>query len=217
LKGDLVPEGCRWCDDNALDAGARDLMRWDDQELPATISDVGAFVLVPGAAIGLTVWAAGREGRADWRDVLVILEAGIIAADLNQLTKFLARRERPFVHALPPEDKPLTPNPDDNNLSFYSGHASFTVALAVAGGTVASARGLRWARWVWIAGLGAAATTSYLRIAADKHWLSDVLVGGATGAAIGWLVPTLHRKPGLPVVSVALAPGGGVVGAAWRF
>lgn len=41
------------------------------------------------------------------------------------------------------------------------------------------------------ASLAMAASTGVLRIAADRHYLTDVLVGGALGFAVGYLVPLL--------------------------
>ena len=38
-----------------------------------------------------------------------------------------------------------------------------------------------------------AASTAYLRIAADKHYFSDVLVGSAFGMASGIAVPLMWR------------------------
>jgi membrane-associated phospholipid phosphatase len=51
-----------------------------------------------------------------------------------------------------------------------------------------SARG-----WVWGGCLTAAATTGYLRYAAGRHYPSDILVGAAMGAFVGYLVPRLHE------------------------
>ena len=37
-----------------------------------------------------------------------------------------------------------------------------------------------------------AATTGALRVAAHKHFPTDVLAGAALGSAIGWFVPQLY-------------------------
>jgi membrane-associated phospholipid phosphatase len=46
-------------------------------------------------------------------------------------------------------------------------------------------------------------------MAADKHWLTDVLTGAATGTAVGLAVPWLHRKrPGGRALRLSIVPGG---------
>jgi membrane-associated phospholipid phosphatase len=51
---------------------------------------------------------------------------------------------------------------------------------------------------------GALATgTAYLRIAADRHWLSDVIVGMLTGVAVGIAVPLLFHPTSTPVTGAA--------------
>jgi membrane-associated phospholipid phosphatase len=116
---------------------------------------------------------------------------------LVKIIKYGAARERPFVHALPAEAKPHTDRPWDNNLSFYSGHTSFAFALATSAGSVATLRGYRWAPAIWAVGLVAATTVGYLRIAADRHWFTDVLTGAVAGTAVGVGVPYLfHRRRG---------------------
>ena len=124
--------------------------------------------------------------------------------------KFTAGRERPFVHALPADQKPLTARPADNNVSFYSSHTSFAFSLAVSTATVASMRHYRWAPVIWGVGLVSAAAVGYLRIAADQHYFTDVLVGAAAGSAIGFAVPYgFHRGAG--ALAVSPLPGGGAL------
>jgi hypothetical protein len=82
-----------------------------------------------------------------------------------------------------------------DDLSFYSGHTTEAVSLAVAAGTVASLRGYRLAPLVWGTSLPVALVTGYLRIAADRHYFTDVLVGAVAGAAVGFLVPYLFHRP----------------------
>ena len=40
-------------------------------------------------------------------------------------------------------------------------------------------------RIIWISALGLASATGYFRIAADKHYFSDVFVGAIVGSLIG--------------------------------
>jgi membrane-associated phospholipid phosphatase len=191
LKEDLAPARCRWCRENTVDAGVRGALVWEDTASAAWISDVTGFFLVPVAAIGLDTLAAAHESALGNvpEDTLLVAEAGVIAADVNQLTKFLVGRRRPFVDRLPPEENVATRAPADNNLSFFSGHTAETFALAAASGTIGELRGYRWAPAAWGVGGAFAAVTAYLRIAADRHWLTDVLVGAVVGAGIGIAVP----------------------------
>lgn len=223
FKGELAPSACRWCASNGFDGSARDAIVWEDRAAAARASDVIAFAVAPAAAIGLGAFAARAEGRLENApvDALVVLEATALAMDVNQVAKLTIGRERPFVHALEPADKGLTRDPADNNLSFYSGHMALTTALATSAGTVATLRGYRWAPLVWGVGLPLAAATGYLRIAADKHYASDVIVGGVLGAAVGVGAPVLlHRKRKRAAdrsVSIARTGGCTVVALTGRF
>jgi membrane-associated phospholipid phosphatase len=65
--------------------------------------------------------------------------------------------------------------------------------------------------WPWVYGVGftAAAATGYFRMAADKHWLTDVLTGAVTGTAVGLAVPWLHRRrPDGHALRLSVVPGG---------
>jgi membrane-associated phospholipid phosphatase len=67
-------------------------------------------------------------------------------------------------------------------------------------------RGYESAPWVWGVGMTVAGATGYLRIAGDKHYLTDVLVGAATGVAAGIALPRLmHPKEGAPASSPGAA------------
>jgi membrane-associated phospholipid phosphatase len=189
-KGALAPSACRWCAPPGIDASVRDALKWDDTKTAESISNVMGFGLVPAALIGVDALMALHDdaGHDVGADVLIVAEATVVAMDVNQLVKFVVGRERPFAHALPPDAKAMISTSDDN-LSFFSGHTTATFALAVATGTVASMRGYRWAPVAWVAGPALAATTGYLRIAADKHYLTDVLTGAVVGSAFGFALP----------------------------
>lgn len=189
-KRDLAPSACRWCASNALDDGARDALRWKSPRTAAHISDVMGFVVAPGAAFGTLAGAAAGDdalGKTP-TDALIVLETVSANALLNQIVKYTVARERPFSrHAAAPSPTP------DARLSFYSGHTSMSFSLAAAAGTVAHLRDYRLAPIAWIPGAAVAAFTGYLRIAADKHYLSDVLVGAMVGTAIGVLLPVVFH------------------------
>ena len=206
LKSELVPEKCRWCYRaadgssalNSYDGRVRSALVWKDTRTADTASSVIAFVLTPVAGLGLTAVAAGHDGATHGYpvDALVITEATVVAADLNQMVKFAFARERPFVHFLPRAPggiRALTDTPSDDNLSFFSGHTNLAFAVATASGTVATMRNYRLAPLVWAVGLTSAAAAGYLRIAADKHYLSDVMTGVVVGSLVGVGIPLLFH------------------------
>jgi membrane-associated phospholipid phosphatase len=215
LQVSLAPSTCRWCEVDSVDARVRDALIWHDTALSDTLSNVTGFLLVPLTGVGLDALAAAHDGSLHHvpEDALLIAEAGVIAGDLTQLVKMAVGRKRPFVHALGPDQKPMTNRLSDNNLSFFSGHTTETFALASAAGTISTMRGYRWAPLVWPIGGVMALATGYLRIAADKHWLTDVLVGAVVGAGIGFAVPYFFHsavdeppRPSAPMVGHASAP-----------
>jgi membrane-associated phospholipid phosphatase len=201
MKDELAPSSCRWCAVNGLDGDVRDAVVWSDPKQAKTVSDL----LVLGVPLGVAAYDSVVMGgvRRALPDVLIIGEAVAVAGALGQLTKFMAARQRPYAlyGTLPSEGV-------DDHLSFYSAHTTVAFSAAAAGGMLAQLRGDEHWPWVYGVGFTAAAATGYFRMAADKHWLTDVLVGAATGTAVGLAVPWLHRRQdGPPPVTVAVAPG----------
>lgn len=208
LKADLVPEKCRWCyraEDgsdllNPYDGWVRTKLVWKNPTTAAGASDILDFIVEPAAMMGLTALSARHDDalRGYPVDVLLITQATVIAADINQLAKFAFARERPFVHFLPRAPtavRALTDSPSDDNLSFFSGHTTLAFGLAASAGTINSMRSYRLAPLVWVTGMSMAVAVAYLRIAADKHYFSDVVIGALVGSLIGVGVPFIFHSP----------------------
>lgn len=219
LKADLVPEKCRWCyraEDgsdllNPYDAWVRRRGLWKKTSTANATSNALGFFVEPSAMMGLTALAAAHDKAIGGFpvDALLITEATVIAADVNQLAKFAFARERPFVHFLPraPDAvRALTDSPSDDNLSFFSGHTTLAFAIGTAAPMIATLRGYRLAPLVWATGLTMAASIGYLRIAADKHYFSDVMVGAVVGSLIGIGVPLVFHAPNSTSTSRANPP-----------
>ncbi len=66
--------------------------------------------------------------------------------------------------------------------------------MATSAGEVARRRGSPVAPLIYATGYAIAISTGYLRIAADKHYFTDVAVGAAVGTAVGFAVPALHGE-----------------------
>jgi membrane-associated phospholipid phosphatase len=215
LKSHLAPSTCRWCDPPGFDSSVRDALRWHDIETANVISYIVPLGVEPLVLFGMDALAASRDQAAPgtaWVDILLISEATSVAMAMNQVVKFAVGRERPFIHALPEDGKAHVAHPSDNNVSFYSGHATFAFAMAVSAGTIASMRRYRMAPCFWATGLLLAAATAYLRIAADRHYFSDVTVGAVIGSATGALLPRFfHGQRRVTVAPAPLENGGAVL------
>jgi membrane-associated phospholipid phosphatase len=228
LKSTLAPEQCRWCDRapdgtdrlNRLDRWGRGIAGTTEAQRKRadTWSNVVDFGLLPVGVLGAQYALAHGSGAPRsvfFQDAGIIIEAAVLASVLNQTVKFIAGRERPFVHVLDEDQKRLTPHPTDNNLSFYSGHTNLAFALVVGAGTVAELRGYKHRMWIWVAGLPVAASVGLLRMGADKHYLTDVTTGALIGSAFGVAVPLLlHGRVNEGPDGVALRVSGGPGGAA---
>ena len=224
FKDHLADERCSWCEGNAFDDRMRVELRWSDPETAHQLSNALVYGVAPASAFGLTALVGWRAGRAaDWPvNAFSVLEATILAADLTQLAKFHSGRARPYMRELGGDMPGAPESAAESNLSFFSGHTSFAFSLAVASGTVASMRGYRGAPAVWGVGLGAAALTGWMRVAADRHYATDVLTGALVGSAVGFAVPYLLHRRRRPAsvkelhISLAPAPGGALFVLGWQ-
>jgi len=203
FKRQFAPTECRWCEQtgstdtlNGFDAWGRG-MRWENTATAAKLSDLTGMVLMPLTMVGGEAYLALKNRAASElpTDYLIILESTALAGLFNQAVKFAVARERPYAHFAALAGTSMTASPDDN-VSFFSGHTNLAFVLTVATGTVAELRGYE-GRWViWAVGLPLSVATAYLRVAADKHYLTDVLVGALSGSAFGFLVPTVFHGRG---------------------
>ena len=132
---------------------------WLERPMRAA-SDVGKPLVVVGTLLGVAVFDAA-EGVAVARVALV---AAAVVNGVVEGLKRLTNRTRPDGESNPA------------NSSFPSSHAANAFALA----TVLARRWRRWAPLFWTGAVVVAASRVYL----DRHFLSDVVVGGLLGASL---------------------------------
>jgi hypothetical protein len=162
-------------------------------QLSAFSSVVSAGILM--IPISVNVWDT-RQGRQAWHgaltDVILLQEATMIASSLSNYSK-----------SVPMHSTPLTYDPDvpdaqkrtaHNVSSFFSNHTTTAFTTAVYSAYTFQLRHPEspLVPWIWAGSLGMASGVGSLRIAAGKHFLSDVLVGAAVGSLFGYLIPRLH-------------------------
>ena len=138
-----------------------------------------------------------KKTRKDAGNLLLLFsEVYFITAGLTAITKSITLRPRPYVF--------------DNNIdlgakmsrnarfAFFSGHTSITAANCFVTAKIFSDYfpDSKWKPVIW--GLAAAipAVVAYNRVAAGKHYPSDVIAGYAVGATLGILIPELHKNLG---------------------
>jgi hypothetical protein len=215
LNGELAPLQCRWCVPGTADGNLSRSAMWSNPQTADTLSNVMQFV-VPAGVMGFGLLQAYRfdDPAAGWSDVLLITEATSLAMLANTIVKYSVGRSRPYVWQGNPG---LYTSATDANVSFFGGHTTFAFAVVVSGSTLFFMQDMPGAPYVLGVGLAAAAFTGYLRMAADKHYLSDVLVGAGVGSLVGWAVPYLFHRPGRRGAPQAgdLMPAPGGVAVAW--
>ncbi|MDB5217143.1 MAG: hypothetical protein JWO86_5070 [Myxococcaceae bacterium] len=236
IKPKLSVPTCTICDGsngqvNAVDDFFRTALKHGSGSPAGTISDVLAYGVAPvtGIALNIAVPVYDHRGDEAAENVLLVVEASLAFAAIQQAITALVPRERPSVHAQPSPERESSLQSRSALESFPAGHNGSAFAIAAAGGTIATMRGYRLAPLVWIAGGAIALATSYLRIAADRHYFTDVMTGAALGIGTGIAIPLVfHRPVGVRPsaatrwlqganVSTTEIPGGRIVGIGWGF
>lgn len=227
----------RWSRENAFDEGIQDTLRIDSKNSRRDADSASDFfvtlpiAILPVAAIGAELWREGDCVEA-WEMMGETFEAASLALFVSESIKLVTGRERPFgdrCRSGPPRDADCSG--EDRDLSFPSGHA--TLAAAGAGVTcrfalVRESFGPSPLARIAPCALGAvgAFAAGTLRIASDRHWGTDVLVGFGVGALIGafdpwgpleWLTLEERDAQGRLTASGMLLPFSreGAVGARW--
>lgn len=136
----------------------------------------------------------GQNSRNDFGTIgLLTLESFIANAALTNLNKVIVRRARPFIYN---PDVPLEVKlKRDARYSSFSGHTSTVAAMYFLTAQMFSDfyPDSNYKPVVWsIAGI-IPAITAYSRMRAGKHFFTDVIIGYLVGAAVGIVIPVLHR------------------------
>lgn len=161
---------------------------------PLHPDNAGDILLVGSYFLPLTFLAVD-DTRKDFWDITVMYgEVFLINAGINGIVKGAVARTRPYTYddSTPIEDK----TDRGAKFSFYSGHTSFTASACFFTAKVFSeyltdntAKIL-----IWSTAAIYPAITGILRINDHWHFPTDVIVGYIAGAAIGYLIPELHKN-----------------------
>lgn len=208
---------------NGFDTGVRSGLRLRslrDRQTAGLISDILFYGMIGAPVVmdvGVVALGMHRDPDLAWQILWTDLAAISLATVTSVPVLGAIGRERPREYACQTDPTASDDCGSPNELrSFYSGHTS--LAVSGAGLVCATHMGLDLLEGPWdevVCGVAVAAgtTTGVLRLAADAHWASDVLVGFSIGAAIGLGVP-LSRMANTTVTPTL---GRQTVGLAGRF
>ena len=179
------PPSCAPCDPSTVPTVDRSALH--------TFSDgagTASTALLAGVA-GLTAFASLHGlPAAQWRGNFAMLaNAAAWTAASTEWLKVVLRRKRPVLYT---SGAAAAAADRENQESLPSGHASLAFAAATSYVVLARRQHLphrtRNAVLLYAGAVGVAA----LRVAAGKHFPTDVAAGAALGSGIGWLSATVH-------------------------
>ncbi len=216
------PPNCKWCDRdasgadtlNGFDRSARNALLWspDHRKQASTISTALEWSMIVGGGVFSSLKTTSGASNAYEQLAAVSLFSEALATEtvLTGVIKRAAARERPFEHF---QDPYATPG--NKNESFLSGHTSHAFAVATSVGYICHLYRCRHEKLTWLVGLGTATYIGYLRVAADQHYMTDVLAGAGLGSFSGLVVPMFGArtwKVGQARLAIAPAVAQGGVG-----
>ncbi len=125
-------------------------------------------------------------------DIMVIGLAVLVNASVSEVVKIASKRQRPLSYHSVPDVR----TPRSWFLSFYSSHTanSFATTTALAYTFERQYASSEWHTAVWVAGSLLSMAVGMNRVAAGKHWPSDVFTGALAGSFWGFVIPWLHTK-----------------------
>lgn len=203
--------------------GKDKLLPWDRgfagrfSETADLMSDVGALLAVAPLAIGGAALYTGNSTAGEFGTFsLMLLEAVLFQNGINLAVRSTKLWPRPYVYAESGKGKEKADKAKGEAYgSFFSGHtsAAFTVAVFTSEWFSethpnSDAKGIVKAVAFSLAGFEGA-----LRIAAGKHYPSDVIVGALVGTGISYGILQMHRSENK---SVSFWAGPGIVGVSFK-
>ncbi len=189
--------------DNSVRGSFRASTR-DGRDQASRFSDVGALLSISSPLLldaGFFQWWNRGDRSGALRTTFITVESLLFTAFTSELTKRGIQRKRPIQSSCESgEVDDSDCNTEDSTRSFFSGHTA--MAFTGAGLVCRNHRSLNLVGEntttdfvLCASALAVATTTGVLRIIADKHYSSDVLVGASIGFFSGYFLPVLFHSP----------------------
>ena len=181
-KADIVAADPRWKTPPAVDVDIRDAAKWSNTRLAGSLSDVMVWGIIAPAAFLSPLALKSSYGRA----ALTIAEAAVATGVVTQIAKFSFARARPFAYYANDYSNP------DSPMSFFSGHTSYSFALSISSAMLLADAYPKYRLLIYTVAFFVASIPGYLRIAADKHYFTDVFAGAVVGSSLAYGVVRLQ-------------------------
>lgn len=182
----------------------RDLLPWDRKfagrysSTADFMSDAGSLLAITPLAIGGAAWYSGNSNAQEfWTFSAMFFQSILFQHGINMMTRSLELWPRPYIFSTSGEGARKAQNAKAEAYgSFFSGHASaaFTVAVFTSEWYSEIYGNPGATRVVRALAFSAAAFESVLRVAAGKHYPTDVLVGALVGTGISYGILEMHKK-----------------------
>ncbi|KAA3609963.1 MAG: phosphatase PAP2 family protein [Calditrichaeota bacterium] len=187
FKEALTPQNPKWIEPLSFDLFFRDKLKWDNSNLDkaALVSDV----ILKGLLGPSVFWSPLLSDHNYGRHLLLNIQALAATAFLTNISKYAFARQRPYSYF-----KSIQAEADDDFLSFFSGHTSFSFAIATSMSYILEKENPHNSALIWGSAITLASLTGYLRIASDRHYMSDVLTGAIIGSMMGYVIAKNQSK-----------------------
>lgn len=182
----------------------KDLLPWDKGfagRYSEPAEKASNYLFVFGVAPWVFAGSAMHQGKAQWKDLgaltLMLAQSLAIQNGVNVAVRTLQVWPRPYMYNAKGNGVDPSEKEDGQNYgSFYSGHASTAFTFAVFASKTFSTfypsspyRGI-----VWATSMSLASMVGTLRVAAGKHYPTDVVVGALMGTGISLGVLKIHES-----------------------
>lgn len=185
---------CNWCRTNAFDESISKILIAKNSPLFDHMGDALVYGVLPMMAMG-GIGLVSDSFPVFARDFLIVASTLAFTSLLTEVAKVSFARQRPeaALGYAPPNEQ--------TNRSFWSGHTSFAFAMLSSTSTLVLMRKPSWGPYFVAISALVAGFIGYSRIAAAKHWATDVFMGMAIGTAAGVAMPFFLLDDSSPKMS----------------